>query len=415
MNRTLTTWILAAAAAASAWAQAEWMGRWEGALELEGGDRLHISVMLVPSGALLDIPGEQLFGYPSAQSSIDADRIYLAFVFGGGRFVLEGALEPDGIRGSYSQGSAGGAMFLIKSAIQPDPAATVTVCGFDGAELVGTLLVPPGDAPRPLVILHAGLGASDRNGNNYNMRGRHDALGQLASALLSRDVASLRYDKRGSGASTWLVPTERSLSFEAWVADLRAIADAMAADPRFSTVWILGLNDGALVAVAAANRGGAERGVMVACASSLSPRDAYAKAVADAPEALRAEGEAIMAALDSGGLVPSLSAYYVDAFRPSYQPYLVEAFRFDLKRELAAYGGDLLLVQGDMDMQATLADFITLGEAAPSARTIIVPRMNHVLKDVQPQVDDNFAAFSDPSYQVSTALADAIADWVSRP
>ena len=38
--------------------------------------------------------------------------------------------------------------------------------------------------------------------------------------------------------------------------------------------------------------------------------------------------------------------------------------------------------------------------------------MNHVLKDVPQDIEENFAAFSDPSYPVSQALAQALAEFV---
>ena len=141
--------------------------------------------------------------------------------------------------------------------------------------------------------------------------------------------------------------------------------------------------------------------------------DAYRKAVSRAPDDEKSEGEAIIAALLAGRRVDAPSDFYAAAFRPGFQPYLIEAFRRDLRTELARYAGPCLLVQGNMDMQATLADLLALRAARPDALAAMPARMNHVLKDVSQDVEDNRAAFADPSYPVSAELVDDIAAFVA--
>ena len=394
---------------------ASWLGRWDGRLEIgEGG--MPFSVRIVEAGALLDLPGEELYGYPSASAEASADGLRLAFRFGGGLLTLTGGLEGGSVSGAFSQGAAGGAFSMERSAAPAAPGTARVVRGADGSALYGTLLEPTGTGRPPLVILHAGLGAADRDGNNYASRGRHDALRALGEALAPRGVASYRYDKRGSGESAWLVPSEADQSYEAWIADLAAMVAEFGRSGRYSGVWLLGLNDGAAIAAAAANSlraaGSPVAGLVVACASADGVRDAYAKAVARAPEGLRAEGEALVASLSAGSIVDSVSSYYAEAFRPSLQPYLIEAFARDLETELAAYAGPCLLVQGNMDLQATLADLLALRATRPDALVAMPLRMNHVLKDVSQDVEDNRAAFADPSYPVSAELVDAITGFI---
>ena len=399
-------------------------------MELSDGT-LPLSLAIVEGGALLDLPSAELFGYPSSSASVSGDSARLSFAFGSGTLTISAALSGDAASGAFRQGSgetaSGGAVSLRRSTSRDDSAWAFSFEAPDGARLAGTLLVPEAssapaastapEAPRPpLVILHAGLGAADRDGNNYNVPGRNDALRQLADALLSRGVASYRYDKRGSGAATWLVGREEDLSLEAWIRDLEAAAEALAATGRFSGTWLLGLNDGALVAAAAANAmedsGAPASGLLVACASADGSLDSFRKAVAGAPEEARAEGEAIVAALLEGRRVETLSEFYAAAFRPSFQPYLIEAFRRDIETELGTYGGACLIAQGNMDMHATLADMMALSRAKPDAVTVMPRRMNHVLKDVSQDVDENLDAFSNPDYPISAEFADAVAEFV---
>src|SRR4051812_15401714 len=67
-------------------------------------------------------------------------------------------------------------------------------------QLAGTLSLPEGRGPWPAVLLIAGAGPTDRDGNNSLLGTHIDNLKRLARALAARGIASLRYDKRGVGA-----------------------------------------------------------------------------------------------------------------------------------------------------------------------------------------------------------------------
>src|SRR5690242_470700 len=64
--------------------------------------------------------------------------------------------------------------------------------------LYGTLDLPTGKGPWPVVIVHAGSGPTDRDGNNPAMR--NNSLKMLGRALASKGFAVLRLDKRGIAA-----------------------------------------------------------------------------------------------------------------------------------------------------------------------------------------------------------------------
>ncbi|MFG1860768.1 alpha/beta hydrolase family protein [Microbispora bryophytorum] len=69
-----------------------------------------------------------------------------------------------------------------------------------GERLAGTLTLPDGDGPFPAVLLVPGSGPVDRDSDHRRL-----PLGvtrQLAEAFAAAGIASLRYDKRGVGAST---------------------------------------------------------------------------------------------------------------------------------------------------------------------------------------------------------------------
>ena len=66
--------------------------------------------------------------------------------------------------------------------------------------LSGTLCVPDDERPHPAALLLSGSGPLDRDSNMPGQR--LDVSKSLAEGLAARGVASLRYDKRGVGASS---------------------------------------------------------------------------------------------------------------------------------------------------------------------------------------------------------------------
>ena len=65
--------------------------------------------------------------------------------------------------------------------------------------LHGTLDLPNDPSPCPVVVIIAGSGPTDRDGNQASMR--NDSLKLLGRALATNGIAALRYDKRGIAES----------------------------------------------------------------------------------------------------------------------------------------------------------------------------------------------------------------------
>lgn len=390
-------------------ADERWTGYWEGSLELkDGAIAFHMTVS--DDGALLDIPEQKLWGYPSAFINADDAVLELAWFFGGGEFLISAKPDGDGATGRFGQGQAIGSFSMQKSESPRRKGEELLFPASGGSKLGGSLLVPQGSSGKtPLLIMHSPLGQADRDGNNYSIEGRHDALLQLAEELAALGVASYRYDKRGSGLSTWLVKSESDLRFRPWVDDLLACIDYFTRDGRFGPIWLLGLNDGSIVAAQAAIESRNSDGLIIACASADSPYDVYRNAVEDAPLEYRMEGEAILAALKGGRALKAPSEFFGHAFRESLQGYLMDVFKYDIKLQLGQYKGKLLVIQGDRDMQATYGDFTILGEMAPDALGAVVPYMNHVLKEVPADVEYNNLAFSEPAFPIAAGLPELIA------
>ena len=102
-------------------------------------------------------------------------------------------------------------------------------------------------------------------------------------------------------------------------------------------------------------------------------------------------------------------------FAPQVQDYLIDMFRQDPASLAAALKVPLLIVQGERDLQVSTADAKALAAAQPKARLVLLPQMNHVLKDVA--TDDraaNLATYADSSLPVDRDAVESIAGFVKR-
>ena len=130
----------------------------------------------------------------------------------------------------------------------------------------GTLQFPAVYKRVPLVILIAGSGPTDRNGNNEQME--NNCLKMLADSLESAGIASLRYDKRGIAASKAAGMEESDLRFENYVDDAAAWIQMLRKDMRFSKIIVAGHSEGSLIGMIAVDREHADGFISIAGAGS---------------------------------------------------------------------------------------------------------------------------------------------------
>src|SRR5262245_21486419 len=129
----------------------------------------------------------------------------------------------------------------------------------------GTLVVPPAADKVPIVLIIAGSGPTDRNGNSTLLPGKNNAYKMLAESLAAAGIASLRYDKRGLGGSAKAAgPGEPSLRFDMYVDDAVSWVAQLRADKRFSTVIVVGHSEGSLIGMLAARKAKADGFVSIA-------------------------------------------------------------------------------------------------------------------------------------------------------
>lgn len=268
--------------------------------------------------------------------------------------------------------------------------------------LHGTLVVPEGAAPMPVVLLISGSGPTDRDGNVAGLPGRNDSLRMLATRLAGNDIASVRYDKRGIAASAAAGPQEKDLRFEMYVADAAAWVARLKRDPRFSRVVIAGHSEGSLIGMLAAAN--ADAFISIAGASTPAGTLLREQLRTKLPAPLLEQNERILTALEAGQTVDDVPPPLAPIYRPSVQPYMISWLRHDPSKVFGSLTIPTLIVQGTTDVQVSVEDARRLQRANPKAELAIIDGMNHVLKMVSGDVAAQMPSYSDPSLPVSPEL-----------
>ena len=332
--------------------------------------------------------------------------------------VSAAALALAGLGLTAACGQAGSAGSPASSAT---PAVTASAwvdqpVGFEaaGVTVYATYRHPTAPARGlPAVLLIAGSGPTDRNGNTPLIPGTVGTLQALADWLSADGVASLRYDKLGSG-ETGLGPyAERPGSvgiapFEAEAAAaLRFLARQPGIDP--ARLGVIGHSEGALFALLLATGVDPENSGSVPTVHALGLLEPLARRYLDViatqidaqVAAARRTGvytaaqasavtRAVTAAigqLRTTGTVPSgLPSALATVFSPVNALFLSQVDRYD-PGTLAARlppGTPVLVTCSNADLQVTCGEVRQLlaGLARPPAGTDFVPLtgVDHVLK-----------------------------------
>ena len=278
--------------------------------------------------------------------------------------------------------------------------------------LYGSEIVPTLAAPFPVVLIHAGSGPTDRNGNSRSLPGANNSLKLLAEALARNGIASVRYDKRAIGESAKAATSEADLRFSTYVDDAAGWVKQLRADKRFSKIVITGHSEGSLIGMLAATQAGTDGYVSIAGIAQSADDVLRVQLKPKLPPDLYADAERCLITLKAGKTCENPPPALASLFRPSVQPYLISWFKYAPRNIIGSLKQPVLIVQGDRDTQVAVTEANALKVAAPGARLAIIGGMNPVLKIVGDDAELQKRAYSDSALPVAPEMVDAVVKFV---
>jgi pimeloyl-ACP methyl ester carboxylesterase len=174
---------------------------------------------------------------------------------------------------------------------------------------------------------------------------------------------------------------------------------------------LVGHSEGGLVAILTARRVPVDRLVLLVTAArrqgDLLKAQLEKKQLA--PDVLEPITKAIDAIMAGQIVDPPPRGLPIE---PSMQPGIASAFTADPIDPLKQIEQPTLIIGGGRDRQVARLDFIALSAAAPVAKTLWLPDMNHVLVDVDDEADD-LKAYTQPERALDAAMIDAVAAFIA--
>lgn len=277
------------------------------------------------------------------------------------------------------------------------------------ATIRGTLTLPVSNGPVPVVLIIAGSGPTDRDGNN-NMGLKTNAYKMLAETLQADGIACVRYDKRGVGASATGKP-ETDISFEGTINDAAGFIKMLKADKRFSSVIVAGHSEGSMIGMLAIQRSPADKFISIAGAGEPIDIILQRQLAAQSPP-LAVRAKSMLDSLKQGHSVVNTEPALQNLFYPAVQPYMMSWVKYDPEKEIGQLKIPVLIIQGNTDAQVSVKDAKHLKQGAPTAQLEIIDQMNHVLKDAPASGGINDITYADPTKPLNTQFVKDVKNFI---
>jgi uncharacterized protein len=328
----------------------------------------------------------------------------------------------------------GSAAALSRPVQVPQSETDVSYPGVNDVTLAGTLLIPAHRQGErlPGVVIVAGSGPTDRNGNQAGGE-QSDLYKQFAEDLAQHGIASLRYDKRGIGASTPIPqpkdpqhPTPAEIAaiqnFAAWnnfVGDAAASLRYLQSLPAINS-WrtaMLGHSEGTLISEEVATTpypglkppaalvlaGAPGRTFDVLIREQIDNYLQRLQVSADVESFVLQQYDAIVAGIKQTGQIPqqpiinlrnnpqvptTVTILFEETFPIIYNQLWSGEFQGVPTTLVREYRGPVLILQGTSDMKVFANEDTPLLDEALEQRphddhfTLLVPGASHFLKPV---------------------------------
>lgn len=395
-------------------------GTWSGTIQAGQSLRIVFHIKNEPNGrwlATMDSPDQG--GCGIALDSVIVNGSTIRMKINSMRMSYEGSLINDTLVQGYFIQMVKIPLTLSKSLNNESVASPISTARpyseeeitqiASGVTLSGSLVTPLNDTKKTAILLIAGSGPTDRNGNTPLLPGGNNSLLQLADSLAAHGIASLRYDKRGVGKSKL---TDNTSVSAMTIGDIAADAEILFNFLRqkgYKRILIAGHSEGSLIGLLIANKVKADGFISLAGAGRKAGILLKEQTKSQFSDKLFQEFALALDSLENGLRVKKVNPALLNLLAPVVQPYMQSWLPLDP----AALIGDLscpaLIIQGTKDLQVTQADAQALYAANHTAKLLLIDDMNHVLKIVRENDRAaNSKAYTDPSLPLPASLITAI-------
>ncbi len=292
-----------------------------------------------------------------------------------------------------------------------------------GLTLAGTVTRPDSPSPCPAVVLIVGSGMVDRDENHKRLP--IDVMRQLAMHFAENGIGSLRYDKRGVGASEgdfW--PTGLSDNVTDAAAAVACLRVQPGIDPE--RVYACGHSEGATICIRLAGAHEPIAGAILLAGVGIRGEEALLWQGEQVVPGMTGFNKWLIGALRVDVRKQQLKAfakikksvkdsYRVQGIKRLNAKWMREFLAYDPAEDLARIEVPLLAITGSKDIQVNPADLdVMAGLVHSDFEAHVVPDVTHLLRTddaAVPTINTYKAQLEEP---VDERIMELITDWLRR-
>ena len=271
----------------------------------------------------------------------------------------------------------------------------------------GTLLVPESVENASLVILIAGSGPTDRNGNQSFMK--NDMLKKLAEGLSENGIATFRYDKR-IVKQLRIRNLDKNIRFDDFVTDAKSVVNHF--KNSYTSIVIAGHSQGSLVGLLA-TEAGADGFISLAGAANSIDQIILEQISKTAPY-FTEDTKRVLEVLKSGQTTTDFPPPLSSMFNLDIQPFMINWMQYNPKELIKELEIPVLILNGTKDLQVSSKEAQLLKDAKEDAQLFIIENMNHLLFEINGDDLVNSKSYNDKTYPVMPEVIEIILDFVRK-
>lgn len=274
--------------------------------------------------------------------------------------------------------------------------------------IVGNLYKPETNSKTNLVILIAGSGIPDRDGNSPGAK--NNSLKFLAEGIATSDNAVYAFDKRTIAMIKSGKIEEEKLTFDIFIQDVKDIISFFKKQNKYKKIIIAGHSEGSLIGMIAA-QGNADGYISIAGPGRTIDLILTEQVSSQSPH-LEKEMIENFEILKQGKTFELQNQDLASLFRPSLQPYIMSWMKYNPQIEIKKLTIPILILNGTKDIQVSENEAKILKEANPKATLEIIDAMNHVLKIIPGDRKDNIDSYNNPEMPISKYLISIVNQFI---
>lgn len=274
------------------------------------------------------------------------------------------------------------------------------------AHIDGTLLIPENNSRSKLVILIAGSGPTDRDGNQSFMK--NNSLKKIAEFLSNSGIASFRYDKRiVKQIRTGTI--DDNIRFDDFVTDAKSVIEYF--KPTYETIVVAGHSQGSLVGLLALESGAS--GFISLAGAGKSIDAILVDQISKTAPMFLDDTKRVLKSLKEGQTTSDFPAALGSIFNLDIQPFMMNWMQYDPAKILSEQSIPTLIINGTKDLQVGVDEAKLLDNSAQHSTLIIVENMNHVLVKIEGGDLENAKSYNESDLPIAKEVTKAMLDFIN--